>query len=69
MPKAFRVDVVETWISKTEVAGDITLRPKANEDQRQRNLKELFRLIAETPCTDEFLPRRKFCEPRNPFED
>lgn len=69
LPKAFRVNVAEMWISKNEVTGDITLRPKASEAQRQRNLKELFRLIAENPCTDDFLPKRELSEPRNPFEE
>ena len=69
LPKAFRVNVAEMWISKNEVTGDITLRPKASEDQRQRNLKELFRLIAENPCTDDFLPEREISEARNPFEE
>ena len=69
LPKAFRVDAAEMWISKNEITGDITLRPKESEDQRQRNLKELFRLIAENPCTDDFLPEREVSEARNPFED
>jgi antitoxin VapB len=69
LPKAFRVNVDEMWISKNEVTGDITLKPKASEDQRQRNLRELFRLIEENPCADDFLPEREISEPRNPFEE
>jgi antitoxin VapB len=66
LPKAFRVDVREVWISKNEVTGEITLRPK---DQRQRNLAELFRLIADNPFTEDFIPPRTEDEPRNPFAE
>lgn len=69
LPKAFRVDVREMWIAKNEVTGEITLKPKANEDQRQRNLEELFRLIAENPFTEDFIPERVIEESRNPFAD
>ena len=34
LPKAFRVDVQEMWIDKNEVTGEITLKPKDDEDQR-----------------------------------
>jgi antitoxin VapB len=69
LPKAFRVDVREVWISKNEVTGEITLRPKESEDQRQRNLAELFRLIADNPFTEDFIPPRTEDEPRNPFAE
>ncbi len=71
LPKAFRVDVREMWIAKNEVTGEITLKPKESEDQRERNLKELFRLIAENPLPDDFLSEStRLNEPsRNPFAD
>ncbi len=71
LPKAFRVNVDEMWISKNEVTGDITLRPKASEDQRQRNLAKLFKMIEEHPLPDDFLSEatRRNDPPRNPFED
>lgn len=69
LPKAFRVDVREMWITKNELTGEITLKPKANEDQRQRNLEELFRLIAENPFSEDFIPERVIEESRNPFAD
>lgn len=69
LPKAFRVDVREMWIAKNEVTGEITLKPKASEDQRKRNLEELFRLIAQNPFTDDFIPERVIEESRNPFEE
>ena len=69
LPKAFRVDAREMWIAKNEVTGEITLKPKASEDQRKRNLEELFRLIAENPFTEDFIPERVIEESRNPFEE
>lgn len=32
LPKAFRVDATEMWISKNEMTGEITLKPKPNAD-------------------------------------
>ena len=69
LPKAFRVDVSEMWIAKNEVTGEITLKPKASEDQRKRNRQELFRLIAENPFAGDFIPERLNEESRNPFEE
>ena len=57
LPKAFRVNVREMWISKNDVTGEITLKPK-NEDQRQRNLVELLRLVKESPFSENFIPPR-----------
>jgi antitoxin VapB len=68
LPKAFRVDAREVWISKDEVTGEITLTPKESEDQRQRNLAELFRLLEECPISEDFIPPRSNDAPRNPFE-
>ncbi len=67
LPKAFRVSVSEVWISKNEVTGEITLKPK-DHDQRKRNLAELFRLIAENSSTEDFVPVRRVGDLRNPFE-
>lgn len=68
LPKAFRLDVPEVWLSKDEVTGVLTLRPKSDE-QRKRNLDELFTLIREQPFTENFIPARDDeCRP-NPFED
>lgn len=71
LPKAFRVDVREMWIAKNEVTGEITLKPKPSEDQRKRNLAELFRLIAENPLPDDFLSEatRRNEPSRDPFAD
>ena len=68
LPKAFRVQATEVWISKDEVSGAIILRPK-DEDQRQKNLEELFRLIKENPFTEDFIPPRDNEIRPDPFAD
>lgn len=68
LPKAFRLGVPEVWLSKDEVTGVMTLRPK-NDDQRKKNLEELFKLIREQPFSEDFIPPRDDeCRP-SPFED
>ena len=68
LPKAFRVQGSEVWISKDDVSGVITLRPK-DEDQRRKNLDELFRLIRELPFTEDFIPPRDDEIRPDPFAD
>ena len=68
LPKAFRVNVSEMWITKKEVSGEITLKPK-DEDQRERKLKELLKLIAENPFAEDFIPPRDDAWQPNPFAD
>jgi antitoxin VapB len=55
LPKAFRVDVREMWISKNEITGEITLKPKPDADQRKLHLDHLFRMIADNPLPADFL--------------
>lgn len=68
LPKAFRLDVSEVWLSKDDATGVITVRPK-DDEQRKKNLEELFRLIREQPFTEEFIPPRDNENRPNPFED
>ena len=68
LPKAFRLDVSEVWLSKDAVTGAITLRPK-NDEQRKKNLEELFRLIREQPFTEDFIPPRDDEIRPDPFAD
>ena len=68
LPKAFRVNVAEMWITKNEATGEITLKPK-DDDQRQRNLNELLRLIKENPFTEDFIPPRDDAWAPDPFAD
>lgn len=66
--KAFRVQASEVWISRDDISGVITLRPK-DEDQRRKNLDELFRLIRDQPFTEDFIsPRDSEIRP-DPFAD
>lgn len=67
LPKAFRMPGNVVYISRNEATGEVILSPK-NDDQRQRNLAELFKMIREAPLTDEFLaPRSDEVRP-DPFE-
>ena len=68
LPKAFRLDTTEVWISRNSVTGVITLKPK-DVDQRKRNIDELFRLIAENPSNEDFVPPRTIADSRDPFGD
>ncbi len=70
LPKAFRVNATEMWISKNEVTGEITLKPK-NDPGRKERIRELMRMIEEDPLPDDFLAEdtRRNDPPRNPFED
>ena len=68
LPKAFRVNTSEMWISKNDVTGEIILKPK-DDDQRQRNLELLLKMIEEEPFTEDFIPERSIEEPRHPFAE
>jgi antitoxin VapB len=68
LPKAFRLDVPEVWLSKDAVTGTITLRPK-DDEQRKKNLAELFKLIREQPFTEDFIPPRDEDIRPDPFAD
>ncbi len=68
LPKAFRVDVAEMWIAKNEVTGEITLKPK-NDDQHQRELAELLQMVHDNPFTEDFIPARSTEIRPDPFED
>ncbi len=69
LPKAYRVSTSEVWISKNDITGEITLKPKESEDQRQRNLAALFQLIAGNPPSEDFIPPRSVGTAYNPLEE
>jgi antitoxin VapB len=71
LPKAFRVDVEEMWISQNEVTGDITLKPKDTVELRSRRLDSLIAAITENPLPESFLSdaSRLNAPPKNPFAD
>ncbi len=68
LPKAFRVNAREMWITKNEVTGEIVLRPK-DDDQRRRNLEALFKMIKEDPFTEDFIPERPVTASHNPLAE
>ena len=55
LPKSFRIDANEVWISRNEATGEIILQPKPREDE----MKAFFDLLEATPkATAEFIPPR-----------
>ena len=64
LPKAFRVDVSEMWITRNEGTGEITLKPKPAPDALAAFLAELRSM----PTTDEFLAPRDDAPRPSPFE-
>jgi antitoxin VapB len=54
LPKAFRVDATEMWISRNPRTGEITLKPKPDASALEAFLQELRSL----PPSEEFLPPR-----------
>ena len=54
LPKAFRVDTLEVWITRNEHTGEITLKPKPDGNALQAFLQEL----RGQPVSDEFVPPR-----------
>ena len=71
LPKAFRVDVDEMWITRNEVTGEISLKPKDTETLRKRRLDALLAAIADNPLPNDFLSdaSRQNHSPKNPFAD
>jgi len=71
LPKPFRVNVSEVWITKNDATGEITLKPKENAEQRKHNLEKLFKMIADAPLPDDFLSEatRRNEPARNPFAE
>ena len=54
LPKAFRVDAREMLVARDEHTGEITLKPKPDDDALQAFLEEL----RSVPASDEFVPPR-----------
>ncbi|MDB5869703.1 MAG: vapB1 [Polaromonas sp.] len=65
LPKAFRVDTREMWITKNEDTGEITLQPKPAPDALKAFLAELKAM----PTTEDFIPPRDDAPRSSPFED
>ena len=65
LPKAFRVNATEMWITKNSVTGEITLKPKPTQD----SLKAFFDLLTSTEPSAEFLQPRNDKPILNCIED
>jgi antitoxin VapB len=65
LPKAFRVQAREMWISKNAGTGEITLRPKPEPNALQALMAQLTQL----PQTAEFIPERVDAPRTSPFDD
>lgn len=63
LPKAFRIDAEEVWISKSS-DGILTIQPKPKEDELAAFLAELRSM----PPTEEFLQPRDDASRPSPFE-
>ncbi len=64
LPKAFRVEAREMWISKNEGTGEITLKPIPAPDALAAFLAELKGM----PVTKEFIQPRDDSPRPSPFE-
>lgn len=66
LPKAFRVDVDEVWISKDETTGEIHLKPK----QRKDDLRAFLAKLRSMPRNgEEFIQPRDVEERADPLAD
>ena len=65
LPKAFRVNANEMWISKNAVTGEIILKPKPSQD----TLNSFFALLTSQVSSAEFLQPRNDTPARNCIED
>jgi antitoxin VapB len=54
LPKAFRVETTEMWITRNERTGEITLKPKPDANALEAFLLEL----RSQPPSEEFVPPR-----------
>jgi antitoxin VapB len=64
LPKAFRLDSEEVWISKS-TDGILTIQPKPKKNELEAFLAELSSM----PMTAEFLQPRSDAPRPSPFED
>ncbi len=67
LPKLFRLDASEVWIRRDESTGELILRPKPSDAERQAQLRELLALVDSNTDRTEFLPPRAPELPRNPL--
>lgn len=66
LPKAFRMDATEVWVTRNEATGEITLQPKPGADE----LQAFFSLLEAAPRhSPEFIPPRDDAPADDPFAD
>ncbi len=66
LPKAFRMDATEVWVTRNEATGEITLQPKPGADE----LQAFFSLLEAAPRrSPEFIPPRDDAPAADPFAD
>ncbi len=65
LPKAFRVQTSEVWITKSGNSGAMTIQPKPSADDLAAFLAELRSM----PPSEEFLQPRDDAPSPSPFED
>ncbi len=66
LPKSFRIDAAEVWITRNGVTGEITLQPKPRPDE----LEAFFQMLEATPRnSEEFMPPRDDTPADNPLAD
>ena len=65
LPKAFRVNTQEVWITKIGDTGKMGIQPKPTNDDLESFLAELKSM----PMTEEFIPPRDDAPGPSPFED
>ncbi len=65
LPKAFRVNTREVWISKNDITGQMSIQPKPTADELEVFLAELKSM----PMTEEFIQPRDDTPRPSPFED
>ncbi|MBK6999380.1 MAG: AbrB family transcriptional regulator [Rhodoferax sp.] len=65
LPKAFRVNAQEVWITKIGNTGNMRIQPKPTVDELDAFLAELHSM----PTTAEFIPPRDDAPRPSPFAD
>ncbi len=65
LPKAFRVEAREMWITRNDATGELTLQPKPDADA----LQAFFRELESMPAGAEFVPARDDAPRPDPLAD
>ena len=66
LPKAFRFKTSEVWISRNDVTGEVTLRPKPGPDAVEDFMRRLEEAALDSPA---FMPERDGSIAEDPFSE